>query len=127
MTEGGREQMRKPPERHEERKALHEKLMQFATIAAHDGATRGLAKFIGRFDDESFRNHLVLWLEKYTPVRREKNLSGNLLFRVPKDIRTGYDLGGARLNPYYTCEFFKSESPVAKVSAQRVNESTRDW
>lgn len=70
----------------------------------HQGTTKGLAKLISQFDDNEFRALLVYWLEKFTPIRRDLNLRGHLLFCVQSNIRKGYDLAGARLNPYYTVE-----------------------
>lgn len=92
------------PSTHIEQKALNEQLLAYAHRAVHQGTSKGLAKLIGQFDSKEFRTLLVYWLEKFTPIRRDLNSRGNLLFCVPSIISEGYDLAGARLNPYYTVE-----------------------
>lgn len=116
---------RKAPDTHEKRKALHERLLKFANDAAHDGTTKGLAKLVGNFDDAGFRSHLVYWLGKFTPIRRDKHSPpGYWLFHVPKELKEGYDLGGAKLNPYYTFDTVKPSKPVTEVEAQRLGAGT---
>lgn len=92
--------MRQAPESHAEKRALHEKLLQFAAFSTKDGTTKGLAKLIGSFEDEGFRAHLICWLEMFTPIRWRRQPNGQLDSYTPN--WEGYDLGGAKLNPYYT-------------------------
>lgn len=110
------------PNSHDERKALHEQLLKFATIAAHNGTTKGLAKLVFSFDDSDFRSHLMAWLEKFTPVRWRRTSDGYWESFTPN--WEGYDLGGARLNPYYTFQPIKSSKPVSEVLPQRRGSST---
>lgn len=92
------------PETHEEKKVVHLKLIDYATEATRHGTTKGLSRFVLSWGNSDFAKLLIEWLEKFTPIRQEVNPKGHLLFRVPEIIRKDYDLGGARLNPFYTME-----------------------
>jgi hypothetical protein len=92
---------RKKPETGEERKALHETLMGYATSAEKTGAFGGLSALLRSYGDTVFINLIVRWFETFTSIRREKNDSV-LLFCAHKSTRGVRDLGTARLNPYYS-------------------------
>ena len=123
---------RKAPGTHEERKLLHERLLIFASLAVRTGTTKGLGRLIGEFDDIDFQNHLIFWIEKYTPIKKGVNTDNkHLWFLVPKGLREGYDLGGARLNPYYTIEKIKSdehtEVKVSRLTAGTVQLTDKEF
>ena len=101
---------RKIPETSEERKALHEILLKFAGNAVRNGTTKGLGHLVCNFENPKFRDQLIRWLETYTPIRRETcSMPEHIRFLVPKELRVNYDLGGARLNPYYCMETKNTE------------------
>lgn len=104
---------RKTPETSEERKALHKKLIAFAGNAVRAGTTKGLGRLISGFDDTNLQAQIIFWIEKYTPIQREKNTEPQYFrFLVPKGLGESYDLGGARLNPYYTIELIQFDKHI---------------
>jgi hypothetical protein len=96
--------MRDLPNTLEQRKAVHVELLAFATSALHTGGVKGLSKYLMSFQDRAFAGRLIFWLEKYTPIRRDTRCKDRTVFIVPTALRESYDLGGARLNPFYTLD-----------------------
>lgn len=108
-----------------ERQQLHARLYQFATDARDKGLTKGLKKFVQSFCDQRFEATLIYWLETYAPIRQHlRGPNNEWQFDVARDIQKGYDLAGAKLNPYYSIDPVKiCQAPIKHPPKAQVYET----
>lgn len=95
--------MQKPPENQQERKELHERLMQGARTAQHNGGTKGLRGLVKIYGDQLVAKQILQWFLLYTQIRLDHRHRVWQL-SVPANLQGPFDLGPAALNPYYSVE-----------------------
>lgn len=125
--------MKKPPETPKERKELHERLLQGAHAAQHNGSTKGLRGLVEGYGDQLVAKQILRWLLLYTPIRVDQRHKF-WQFWVPFNLREPFNLGPAALNPYYSVEVHTADTnpilfqkTVVPISERKSGLSDREF
>lgn len=100
----------------------HRKLIEFAEHAVRQEQCKGLCRFMSKIKLESTRNQMLMWIKKFTPivcVGPQIDKPQKIHFTVDKRLFQNFDLGPARLNPYYSLDVASElkSHPVDKAKA----------
>lgn len=125
--------MKKPPANQQERKELHERLLQGARTAQQNGGTKGLRGLVESYGDQLVAKQILRWFFLYTQIRGDNRHKVWQLL-VPLNLRGPFDLGHAALNPYYSVEVHTADTnptpfpkTVVPISERKSGLSDREF
>lgn len=116
----------------EQRKAIHEYLIEISKNVMHGGTTKGLNAFIRNIKDLYIQSQIHSWLSIHSPIQVTFGNDNIPNYNPKKGLLSTFDLTSANLDPYYSLaprplKVKKVKLTSISKQAQTVNLSDREF
>lgn len=121
-----------PPSTKEQRKAVHEYLVELSKSVIRGGTTKGLNAFIRSIKDVYIQSQINSWIIMYSPIQINFENDNKAHYKRKENISNAFDMTSANLDPYYSLTPKPLEVNKVKLvgiakKSQRVNLSDREF